>query len=190
VIITTRHAWSHEDKVLFISDKRWRIDNHGVLHGEVEVQIATDAPPPARIGLSCQLAAVEESVSWLGLGPHENYPDRKLAASQGRWTLPLSALHTPYIFPSDNGLRCDTRQLEYGGHRLNGRFHFSLSRYGQRQLYETTHHHLLREEEGCWLHLDAFHMGVGGDDSWSPSVSPEFILAEERVRYAFSWRQA
>jgi beta-galactosidase len=33
-------------------------------------------------------------------------------------------------------------------------------------------------------------MGVGGDDSWSPSVSPEFILAEDRVRYAFSWRQA
>ena len=190
VIITTRHAWSHEDKVLFISDKRWRIDTCGVLHGEVEVQIATDAPPPARIGLSCQLAAVEESVSWLGLGPHENYPDRKLAASQGRWTLPLSALHTPYIFPSDNGLRCDTRQLAYGAHRLNGRFHFSLSRYGQRQLYETTHHHLLREEEGCWLNLDAFHMGVGGDDSWSPSVSPEFILAEERVRYAFSWRLA
>lgn len=190
VLITTRHAWEHEDKVLFISDKRWCIDSHGVLHGEVEVQIATDAPPPARIGLSCQLAAVEESVSWLGLGPHENYPDRKLAASQGRWTLPLSALHTPYIFPSDNGLRCDTRLLEYGAHRLSGRFHFSLSRYGQHQLHETTHHYLLREEEGCWLNLDAFHMGVGGDDSWSPSVSPEFILAEERVRYAFSWRQA
>ena len=190
VLITTRHAWEHEDKVLFISDKRWRIDSHGVLHGEVEVQIATDAPPPARVGLCCQLAAVEESVSWLGLGPHENYPDRRLSASQGRWTLPLSALHTPYIFPSDNGLRCDTGLLEYGAHRLSGRFHFSLSRYGQRQLHETTHHHLLREEEGCWLNLDAFHMGVGGDDSWSPSVSPEFILAEERVRYAFSWRQA
>ena len=190
VIVTTRHVWEHENKILFISDKRWRIDSHGVLHGEVEVQIATDAPPPARVGLCCQLAAVEESVSWLGLGPHENYPDRRLAANQGRWTLPLSALHTPYIFPSDNGLRCDTRQLEYGAHRLNGRFHFSLSRYGQRQLHDTTHHHLLREEEGCWLNLDAFHMGVGGDDSWSPSVSPEFTLAEERVRYAFSWRQA
>ncbi|WP_312456869.1 beta-galactosidase [Pseudescherichia sp.] len=190
VIVTTRHAWEHENKVLFISDKRWRIDSHGVLHGEVEVQIATDAPPPARVGLCCQLAAVEASASWLGLGPHENYPDRRLAASQGLWTLPLNALHTPYIFPSDNGLRCDTRQLEYGAHRLNGYFHFSLSRYGQRQLHDTTHHHLLREEEGCWLNLDAFHMGVGGDDSWSPSVSPEFILAEERVRYAFSWRQA
>jgi hypothetical protein len=36
-----------------------------------------------------------------------------------------------------------------------------LSRYSQQQLRDTTHQHLLREEPGCWLNLDAFHMGVG-----------------------------
>ncbi|MCG4788382.1 hypothetical protein L0N33_23955, partial [Roseburia faecis] len=45
-------------------------------------------------------------VSWLGRGPHENYPDRLLGADLGRWQLPLTALHTPYVFPTDNGLRC------------------------------------------------------------------------------------
>lgn len=189
VSVETRHGWAFEDKLLFISHKHWRVDSNGVLHGDVEVQVACDAPPPARIGLSCQLADAEPMVSWLGLGPHENYPDRKLAARQGRWTLPLDDLHTPYIFPGDNGLRCDTRELRYGAHHIHGRFHFALSRYGQQQLQATTHHHLLREEPGCWLHLDAFHMGVGGDDSWSPSVAPEFILNEERVHYRFSWRQ-
>ena len=52
-----------------------------------------------------------------------------------------------------------------------------------------THQHLLRDEPGCWLNLDAFHMGVGGDDSWSPSVSPEFILQHCQLRYTFSWHQ-
>lgn len=189
VWIETRHCWEANGKVLFISHKRWRIDSQGVLHGDVDVEVASDVPPPARIGITCQLADVEPSVSWLGLGPHENYPDRKLAARQGRWTLPLAALHTPYIFPGDNGLRCDTRELHYGAHQLSGRFHFAISRYGQTQLQATTHHHVLREEPGCWLHLDAFHMGVGGDDSWSPSVSPEFILAQDRVHYRFSWQQ-
>ncbi|UXY09916.1 beta-galactosidase [Kosakonia sp. ML.JS2a] len=189
IVVTTTHRWLGAGKTGFVSHKRWRIDGEGVLHGEVDIQVATDIPPPARIGLVCQLAEVQASVSWLGLGPHENYPDRKLAARQGRWTLPLAALHTPYIFPGENGLRCDTRELHYGAHHLNGDFHFSLGRYSDRQLRETTHHHLLREEVGCWLHLDAFHMGVGGDDSWSPSVSPEFILRSERVRYAFCWRQ-
>ena len=161
-----------------------------MLHGDVTVQVAEDIPHPARIGLHCQLAAVEEQVSWLGLGPHENYPDRRLAARQGLWALPLSALHTPYIYPTENGLRCDTRQLEYGAHCWRGEFHFGLSRYSQRQLHETTHHHLLHEEPGCWLNLDAFHMGVGGDDSWSPSVGPEFLLPARRVRYQFSWQLA
>ncbi|MEW5559051.1 beta-galactosidase [Enterobacter asburiae] len=187
VTIVTRHAWKHQQRVLFISDKRWRIDGHGMLHADIEVTVAADIPEPPRIGICCQLAEVAPSASWLGLGPHENYPDRKLSVRHGRWTVPLEGMHTPYIFPTENGLRCDTRELRYGTNCWQGNFHFGLSRYGQQQLRETTHNHLLREEEGCWLNLDAFHMGVGGDDSWSPSVAPEFLLPERRLRYAFSW---
>ena len=189
VTVITRHGWQHNGKTLFISQKWWRTGADGTLQVEVDVQVAADVPPPARIGLHCQLAEVHPQATWLGLGPHENYPDRKLAARQGLWTQSLSQLHTPYIFPSENGLRCDTRALRYGAHQLNGRFHFSLSRYSQQQLNETSHHHLLREEDGCWLQLDAFHMGLGGDDSWSPSVSPEFVLSDKTLRYAFLWSQ-
>ena len=189
VVVTTQHVWEHQGKALFISCKLWRIDDHGVLHGDVQVTVASDIPEPARVGLSVMLADIPETVRWLGLGPLENYPDRKLAAQQGRWALPLEEMQTPYIFPTENGLRCDTRELTFGSHQLQGQFHFSLSRYSQRQLHETTHQHLLREEAGCWLNLDAFHMGVGGDDSWSPSVAPAFILQNRRLRYTFSWQQ-
>jgi len=189
VVVTTRHVWEYRGKALFLSHKVWRIDDCGVLHGDVQVQVASDIPEPARIGLSVQFAQVPDTVRWLGLGPFENYPDRKLAAQQGRWTLPLDAMQTPYIFPTENGLRCDTRELACGAHVLQGNFHFSVSRRSQQQLRETTHQHLLRDEPGCWLNLDAFHMGVGGDDSWSPSVSPEFILQHRQLRYAFSWHQ-
>ena len=189
-VVKTQHVWEHGDRALFVSHKLWRVDDHGVLHGDVQVQVASDIPEPARVGLNVQLAQTPEKASWLGLGPLENYPDRRLAAQQGRWELPLASLQTPYIFPTENGLRCDTRELAVGAHLLRGSFHFSLSRHSQRQLHETTHRHLLRDEPGCWLCLDAFHMGVGGDDSWSPSVSEEFILQNRRLRYAFSWRQA
>jgi beta-galactosidase len=188
-VVTSLHAWEYGGKIQFLSRKVWRVDAHGVLHVEVEVEIASDIPEPARVGLSVQLSRTPETACWLGLGPHENYPDRKLAAQQGRWTLPLEEMHTPYIFPTENGLRCDTRELKFGSHQIQGLFHFSVSRYSQQQLQETTHHHLLREELGCWLNLDAFHMGVGGDDSWSPSVSAEFILQKRQLRYTLSWRQ-
>ena len=185
--ITTEHAYHSQQAVLFISRKTYLVDHQGKLHITVEVEVAHGMPAPARIGLSCQVAEVASDVTWLGLGPHENYPDRKLAAQHGRWTLPLSELHTPYIFPSENGLRCNTRQLEFGRWQWKGNFHFGLSRFSQRQLMETSHQHLLHEEQGVWVNIDGFHMGVGGDDSWSPSVSPDFLLSDMHYRYSLIW---
>ncbi len=37
----------------------------------VGVEVASNTPHPARIGLTCQLAQVAERVNWLGLGPQE-----------------------------------------------------------------------------------------------------------------------
>ncbi|QYM91594.1 beta-galactosidase [Dickeya zeae] len=188
VLITTEHISHYQQQVLFISRKQWRIDARGVLTVNVDVEIARHLPSPARIGLSVQLAAVNPQVSWLGLGPHENYPDRRLAALHGRWQQPLEAMHTPYIFPSENGLRCHTQELRYGDWLIEGDFHFGIGRYSQQQLMSCTHHHLLQPEAGTWLNLDGFHMGVGGDDSWSPSVAPDFLLTAPRYRYQLQLR--
>lgn len=187
VLITTAHAWQYQGATLFISRKTYRIDGHGKMQIDAGVDVASGTPHPARIGLSCQLAQVNECVNWLGLGPHENYPDRLSSACFDRWELPLEAMYTPYVFPSENGLRCGTRQLCYGAHQWRGDFQFNISRYSQRQLMETSHRHLLQAEAGTWLNLDGYHMGVGGDDSWSPSVSPEFQLSARHYNYQIIW---
>lgn len=184
VQISVLHGWYAQGRLAFLSRKRYRFDAQGEMSLEVEVEQASSLPAPARIGLRCQLAAAPQQVAWLGLGPHENYPDRQLAAQFSRWQLPLEALYTPYVFPSENGLRGGTRQLDGEQWRVSGEFSFSLSRYSLEQLRDVSHRHLLRAEPGCWLHLDAAHMGVGGDDSWSPSVSAEFLLTQRRWRYA------
>jgi beta-galactosidase len=187
VLIRTVHSWKHDGKTLFVSHKNWRIDCQGALHVSVDVDVAFGTPPPARIGLTCQLSQVHSEVSWLGLGPHENYPDRKQSALFDSWKRPLDEMHTPYVFPTENGLRCDTQQLEYGNNLWKGNFHFNISRFSQQQLRETSHRHLLVKEPGSWLNLDGFHMGVGGDDSWSPSVSPEYLLDKQHYHYELTW---
>lgn len=187
VLLRTAHRWTHNNRTLFVSRKVYRIDAQGELHISVDVDIAFGTPAPARIGLTCQLAEVQPEVRWLGLGPHENYPDRKQSAMFDQWQLPLEQMHTPYVFPTENGLRCDTQSLEYGDNTWRGNFHFNLSRYSQQQLRETSHRHLLSAEPGSWLNLDGFHMGVGGDDSWSPSVSPEYLLEKQQYHYQVSW---
>ncbi|WP_410700088.1 beta-galactosidase [Citrobacter farmeri] len=187
VQIATAHAWQYQGETLFISRKTWRIDGYGEMQIAVDVDVASGTPHPARIGLACQLAQVAERVNWLGLGPHENYPDRLSAACFDRWDLSLDEMYTPYVFPSENGLRCGTRELEYGAHVWRGDFQFNISRYSQKQLMETSHRHLLQPEAGTWLNIDGFHMGVGGDDSWSPSVSPEYQLSAGRYHYQVKW---
>lgn len=189
VLIETWHQWLANSQLAFTSHKRYQINANGELSISVNVQQAPGLPPPARIGLRCQLAKSPQQVSWLGLGPHENYPDRQLAAQFSRWQLPLAALSTAYVFPGENGLRCGTRQLQSNSLQVSGDFAFSLSRFSLEQLRATSHRHLLQQEDGCWLHLDGFHMGVGGDDSWSPSVSPEFLLSQQRWHYALTLRQ-
>ncbi|MEJ4042821.1 beta-galactosidase [Erwinia sp. SLM-02] len=183
VQISSVHAWQSGGETRFISRKRYLFDGEGKVKIDVEVEIAAGQPEPARIGLRCQLAEIAEHAEWLGLGPHENYPDRRLAAEFSRWQLPLAELSTPYVFPGENGLRGGTRVLEYGGLKVEGDFHFSLSRHSVEQLRDTSHRHLLRDEPGCWMILDGYHMGVGGDDSWSPSVSPDFLLSARQYQY-------
>ena len=190
VQIRTQHAWLAAGQAAFISRKRYHINLQGEMQVHVEVDIAPAQPQPARIGLRCQLATVAENVSWLGLGPHENYPDRRLAAEFSRWTRPREQLSTPYVFPGENGLRGGTQELNYGEWCIRGAFHFALGRHSMEQLRDTSHRHLLQDEAGSWLILDGYHMGVGGDDSWSPSVSPDFLLSERQYRYQLSFHLA
>ena len=62
-----------------------------------------------RIGLKLALAGEMEQVNWYGLGPHENYPDRKASAILGQYESTVTDLFTPYLIPQENGARCDVR---------------------------------------------------------------------------------
>ncbi len=191
VVVNSLHAYylptdGDRHQPMIISQWTMTIDHAGQLQVAIDVKRDMTLPPLPRIGAVCQLVANDSPVTWLGRGPHENYPDRKSSAHFSRWTLPLSAMTTPYISPSENGLRCDTRALLWHDWQVTGRFHFSLSPYGRRQLMTTSHWHQMQQEKGVWLTLDGFHMGVGGDDSWTMSVHPEYLLQEPEYHWSFT----
>lgn len=192
VVVTTTHDFLSpiDQHVMLQSTKRYHISPTGALALQVDVWRQMADPEPARIGLNVQLATVPEQVNYVGFGPMENYPDRRAAATRGRWSATLADLYTPYIFPSENGLRTGVSQLQFGQHDLQSptTVAFNLSPYSPQQLSQTTHRHLLKPEAGVWLNLDGAHMGIGGDDSWSPSVAPEYLLSGEHYHYALNWQ--
>lgn len=158
----------------------------GTLTISVAVDISNAMPAPARIGFYFQLAETPKQVNWLGLGPHENYPDRKTSAQFSYWQRPLSDLYTPYIYPCENGLRCDVKSLDVNDWSITGNFQFNINQYGTQQLTEKTHRHLLVAEQGAYVSIDGYHMGLGGDDSWTPNVHQEFLLNQKHYEYQVS----
>ena len=64
-----------------------------------------------------------------------------------------------------------------------GDFQFSVSAYDQVKLRDARHPTDLAPNDYLSLFLDGFHMGVGGDDSWSPSVKQRYRLDQKYYRW-------
>lgn len=185
-ILTT---YSAKNQIAFVTERLYKIRDTGEIAVSVDVKRNLTLPEPARIGMTAQFTTINSNFSYFGLGPDENYADRCGNVELGQWSLPLEKGFTPYIFPSENGLRTQVSELNYGNIEIiakNKPISFNIGRYSQKQLQETSHVHLLELEKGTWINIDGYQMGVGGDDSWSPSVLPEFLLSELNYHYEFS----
>lgn len=156
-------------------------------------------PSLARIGNRLTLDPSLYRVTYLGRGPHENYPDRKASADVGVWkTTPVEMHVDDYIVPGENGNRTDCRWISFtdqngsgvlivgtnGGLLLN----FSASLWSQAELRESLHTcDLERRENGkhcVYVNIDHALMGVGGDVSWNPCVYDQFrIKATQSYHY-------
>ena len=65
-------------------------------------------------------------------------------------------------------------------------FHFSALHYTMEDLLQAGHVYELHRTSGVQLHLDGFHMGLGGDTGWTRNVHPEYLLPPTVYRYAFA----
>ena len=139
---------------------------------------------PARVGILLRLPETSiMQVRWYGRGPHEAYCDRKCSAWVGRYTARPDELDVPYTRPQENGQRCDVRELELVSAdgavtRITSPvlFGFTLRRYSPKMLASARHTADLRPGGDWFLHLDVMQRGVGGDDSWSRNVHPEYRI--------------
>ncbi|KAK9846491.1 hypothetical protein WJX81_005231 [Elliptochloris bilobata] len=151
-------------------------------------------PSLARVGVHLGLPPQFSAVEWYGRGPHENYSDRKYGAFLRRHAVEhLEQLHTPYIFTGENGGREDVRWVALADKTGSGvaavslsgqAMHINISRYTMAALMAAKHDYELKADGHTHLHLDHRHMGVGGDDSWSPSLHREYAVPP--ARYSFS----
>lgn len=154
-------------------------------------------PSLPRVGIVCAIPKDFDQVEFYGRGPHENYCDRKSSAHLGHYSMPVADLHVPYVFPGECGGRTDTRWVSWkdqaSGMSISASLvtntdppsygQFSSSFYSLETLDRGRHDAELHPDSCIHLHLDAVHMGVGGDDSWSPTVHEEFLVPPSRYTF-------
>ncbi|KVI08504.1 Beta galactosidase small chain/ domain 5 [Cynara cardunculus var. scolymus] len=163
----------------------FKVDMKYSFHGSGDVVLAcyakprSDLPPLPRVGVEFHLEKSISNIKWYGRGPFECYPDRKAAANVGLFEKKVDEMHVPYIVPGECSGRADVRWVTFQNDRGSGIYasiysgsppmQMNASYYSTKELDRATHNEEL-------VHLDHKHMGIGGDDSWSPCVHDKYMV--------------
>ncbi|CAN6444056.1 unnamed protein product [Victoria cruziana] len=187
-----------KDKAIFRVDINYLIYVTGDVVVELDVIPRTDLPPLPRIGVEFHLDKSFNQIKWYGKGPFECYPDRKAAAQVGVYKTTVQDMHVPYIVPGECAGRAEVRWVTfensaglclfvscYGG---SPPMQMNASKYSTVELEKAAHDEELIECDHVEVHLDHKHMGVGGDDSWSPCVHEKYLIPPVPCTFSMRFR--
>jgi beta-galactosidase len=102
---------------------------------------------------------------------------------------------TPYVYPSECGGKEEVRWLTLTNRAGAGlmviglkKLHIDALHYTIQDLAAAGHPHELTRLDQIILHLDGWHMGVGGDDGWTSKVHEEFLIYPGEYRFGVRLR--
>ncbi len=145
-----------------------------------------------RFGFEVMLVPGMENVEWFGRGFHENYVDKCHSAPVGRYAAKVDEMTEHYVFPQENGTRCDVRFATVTAKSGVGvavlgepTFCFSTQHYTTEDLTSATHdYELVRRDETC-LCIDYKHAGIGSASCGYPLME-KYCFNE--MEFSFSFR--
>jgi beta-galactosidase len=163
----------------------------GGLAVEEHVLVPDDLTDLPRVGTTFEAVPGSSRLTWFGAGPHETYPDRRLAPI-GRYSSAVTDLATPYIWPQENGGRAEVRWLELVDDSGRG-FRIVLDRprqvsvlpYRPEDLAAADHWEELVARESAVIHLDAAHRGLG-TASCGPDTLAGYLVQSGSHRWSWT----
>jgi beta-galactosidase len=145
-------------------------------------------PVIPRIGMQCRLQKAMDRFRWVGLGPHENYVDRKAGAVFGHWQMKVADAWFPYVEPQETGNRCEVSTASFSdehgqGLRINAEgelLNIGAYPFAQMDLEGPEHSCDLPERSFVTVNIDHAHMGLGGITSWGTWPLEKYQLKPDR----------
>jgi beta-galactosidase len=158
---------------------------------DVSFDLDPTLPELPKVGITAEVPAAYETISWFGAGPGESYPDRLAGAFLGRYRHSPAELETPYVVPQENGNRSGLRSLSLLGGEAAGEprtlslwtdrpVNFSVSRYSQENMLKALHTCDLQDLSAgpggfYYLNIDIAQRGVG-TATCGPDTRDEYRL--------------
>jgi beta-galactosidase len=168
--------------------------------GHVDVSLlfkpAGNLPMIPRIGLQCLLTGDHRQCDWFGLGPHENYVDRRTGAWLAQFSSPVADMIFPYSEPQESGQRTQLRWIRWTTPEGTG---LKATALGDDLLEGGAYPCLMEDLEGprhpCDIphrevitaNMDHRQMGLAGDNSWGALPHPQYRLPADR-EYSYEVR--
>jgi beta-galactosidase len=170
----------------------YKIYKSGAIHVENHFTVLDSFPPLPRIGVAFNMPASYNQVCWFGKGPHETYRDRKEGAMIGLYQGKVRDQHFAYIFPQENGNKADVRWMRLTAPdeaglliKADSLLNINIQDYSQESLEKSRITYELQRGALNYIHIDWQQMGLGGDDSWSQRVHPEYRLTQKEYLFSF-----
>jgi beta-galactosidase len=165
----------------------------GAIHVEETAAIPPELTDVPRVGAVLEFQPGLEALEWLGLGPHETYPDRRRGGVRGRWSSTVADAATPYVRPQENGGRADVRWLTLTDQHGTGGLRLDL---GQPTQVSATHHRASDLETATHdidlvprpetiVHLDVAHRGLG-TASCGPDTLDRYLVGPGTYRWTWT----
>lgn len=168
----------------------WTISVTGEITVDILAKRNIEFPELPRFGMRLFLPEELENVTYYGLGPVENYIDKKHAAYHGLFEDTVSGLHEDYIRPQENGAHgdCDYVVLESNDMKVTvvstEGFSFNASHYTQEELTQKAHNFELEKCGSTVLCIDYRHNGIGSA-SCGPELLSKYRLVDETIDFSF-----
>lgn len=145
----------------------------------------SNLPKMPVFGLSFVLPLSFDTFTYYGMGPFENYLDRREAVRLDVYKHTVKENYVNYSMPQQNGNRTGVRRLIVENEDkykiefsyVDGQpFEFDISNYSCFDLQNARHSIELPRPNYVFLNLYSKQMGVGGIDSWGTLPNPETLI--------------
>ncbi|MCI8371247.1 MAG: DUF4981 domain-containing protein [Lachnospiraceae bacterium] len=162
----------------------------GTVTMRVEYPGVPGMPEMPLMAVDFKLKKEYHAFAYYGMGPQENYTDRRFGARLGYFQSQAEENVSRYVRPQECGNRTGVRYVKVVNENGIGLqfcaqgepFEMSVLPYSAYELDHASHREELPQIHNTWVRIIARQMGVGGDDSWGAKVHEEYRLSGETPR--------